>query len=115
MRECYVVGHLAAVVYSFVSFVRFRSLISFVRSLRFVSVSFEPPFSTQTGPGLLQDNFAYAVRGMRYAIIGANMKKGQGALTPTPSERQLGDVAELMKALAELDEGDKITMFVTLG
>ena len=52
---------------------------------------------------------------MRYAIIGANMKKRPGALTPTPSERELGDVAELMKALAELDEGDKITMFVTLG
>ena len=52
---------------------------------------------------------------MRLAIIAAKMKRRPGELLPTPSERELGDVAELVKALAELDVSEKVAMFVSLG
>jgi len=52
---------------------------------------------------------------MRLAIIAAKMKRSPGELLPTPSERELGDVAELMKALAELDVSEKDAMSVSLG
>ena len=52
---------------------------------------------------------------MRLAIIAAKMKRSPGELLPTPSESELGDVAELITALAELDVSEKVAMSVSLG
>ena len=51
---------------------------------------------------------------MRLEIIAVKTEMSAEELPPTPSEHELGDVAELMKALAELDVSKKVAMFVSL-